>query len=184
MRFSPPDPKNYSEEQSKIANDIASGPRGGVRGPLAMWLHRPKLANAAQNLGAYCRYNSSLPARLSELAILMTATHWQADYEWAAHEPQARKAGLSEEVISALKAGERPLFELADEDSVYQVAIEILNNRKISDATYSIASNILGQDGLVDLIGILGYYSLISMTITAFDIEARGQVIFKPYEDQ
>lgn len=175
-RFVPPDPTAYSPEQARIAADIAGGPRGGVRGPLAMWLHRPELADAAQRLGAYCRYGSSLPPYLSELAILVTAQHWQADYEWAAHEPPARAAGLSDKVIAALRIGETPEFETEDAAATHAFACAMLRNRQVDDATFARAEAALGREGLVDLTGILGYYGLISMTLTAFEIGAAKAV--------
>ncbi len=176
-RFEPPKPETYSADQTPVAERIASGPRGGLRGPLAMWLHRPQMAEHAQALGAYCRYSSSLPARLSELAILITAVHWQADYEWAAHEPAAHKAGLSGAVIEALRKGHMPAFSNDDEAAVYHFATELLKNRAVADATFATAQEALGQEAVVDLVAVLGYYALISMTINAFDIPA-GQPVF------
>lgn len=171
-RFSPPDPQNYSPQQTEVAADIAGGPRGGVRGPLAMWLHRPDLAARAQSLGAYCRYGSSLSPRLSELAILITALHWQADYEWAAHEGPAIAAGLDPARVSVLKSGADPEFTAPDEAALYHFVTEILTTRRVTDDTYAAMFAELGQDGLIDLVGILGYYALISTTINVFEIPA------------
>jgi 4-carboxymuconolactone decarboxylase len=101
-RLNMPDPSTFSEHQRRVHDAIASGPRGRVRGPLAVWLNRPGLAEQAQALGQYCRYDSSLPPRLSELAILAMAVQWRAEFEWWAHKPIALKAGVSEAVVQAM----------------------------------------------------------------------------------
>ena len=137
-------PDLLDAEQRVVYDAIANGPRKGVRGPLGVWLHRPKLADRAQALGQYCRYDSSLPPRLSELAILLLGRHWLAEYEWAAHKPFALEAGLAIDVIDATRA--------------------------LDDALYAQALETLGQDGLVDLVGVAGYYTLISMTIKVFEV--------------
>ena len=117
-RLPVPVPDEMSAEQRAVHDRIASGPRGGVRGPLALWLHRPELADNAQALGRYCRYETCLPPRLSELAILTTARIWVAAYEWQAHLQPAREAGLSEEVIVALRNDMTPSFHIPDEELV------------------------------------------------------------------
>ncbi len=170
-RIPPVDPTNLSPEQLRIYNEIASGPRGGVRGPLAVWLNRPGLADTAQALGRYCRYDTSLDPKLSELAILTTARIWDAGYEWEAHVPHAQKAGVPDEIIASLAEDRDPDFPTAEESVVYRVTRELNLTRKISDALYAEALACLGQDRLIDLIGVLGYYSLISMTINAFEVD-------------
>ena len=102
-RIAPLDPDNLSPEQKEVYDAIASGPRGAVVGPLAVWLNRASLADKAQKLGQYCRYDSSLEPRLSELAILVTARVWDAAFEWQSHEPPARAAGLGHEIIESLR---------------------------------------------------------------------------------
>src|SRR5690606_8382534 len=109
-RLLPPSEEALSDEQRRVFEMIASGPRGQVRGPLAIWLHRPELAQAAQALGAYCRYGSTLEPRLSELAILTMATLWKSEFEWWAHKPIALKAGLSPDIVDALQRGTQPHF--------------------------------------------------------------------------
>ena len=169
------DPGSLTAEQKRVYDEIASGPRGGVRGPLAVWLRRPGLADKAQALGRYCRYDSSLSPRLSELAILTTARIWDASYEWAAHEPHAEKAGLPRPVIDALKEDRDPTFEAEDEAVVYDVARKLNLDRRLSDELHARAVDVLGLEGLIDLVGVLGYYSLISMTLNAFEIEAPAK---------
>ncbi|MDF1791262.1 MAG: carboxymuconolactone decarboxylase family protein [Thalassobaculaceae bacterium] len=169
------DPETLTAEQKRVHDEIAGGPRGGVRGPLAVWLRRPELAATAQALGRYCRYDSSLEPRLSELAILVTARIWNASYEWAAHEPHALKAGLPASVVEALRADRAPDFNAEDGAVVYAVARHLNLDRRLSDELYARALDILGQDRLIDLIGVLGYYSLISMTLNAFEVQAPAQ---------
>jgi len=170
MRLGPPDPDKLTAEQKRVHEIIASGPRGRVRGPLAIWLHRPELAEAAQALGAYCRYGSSLEPKLSELAILCMACVWQSEFEWWAHKPIALKAGLSPEIAEALKAGKRPDFTDIEEAVVHDVVFALSKERKIPDDLYDKAGTILGNNRLVDLVGLCGYYTLISMTLNAFDV--------------
>ncbi|MGC6519410.1 MAG: carboxymuconolactone decarboxylase family protein [Candidatus Puniceispirillaceae bacterium] len=163
-------PDDMNEEQRKVHDSIVSGPRGGVRGPLAVWLHRPELADRAQTLGRYCRYESCLPARLSELAILTTARIWDAEFEWQAHLPPALAAGVRREVTDALARDDIPSFTEEDEQLVYEFTRELNLTRSVSDCLFDKALACLGQDATVDLVGLLGYYSLISMTIKAFEV--------------
>ena len=162
---------HMSDEQKRIHDEITAGPRGAVAGPLKIWLHAPALADRAQKLGAHARYHSSLPPRLSELAILITGAAWQADYEWHAHLGPARKAGIADDVIEAIRTGAEPAFDDAPSRAVYQAASELHGTRRLSSETYGFAIEALGEQGLVDLIGILGYYTLISMTLNAFEVE-------------
>jgi len=165
-------PDTMTTRQKQVHDDIVSGPRGAVRGPLAVWLHRPDLADRAQALGQYCRYETTLPSRLSELAILTTARVWRAEFEWAAHKPLGLKAGLSSDVIEAIRTDSAVVFEHDDEAVVYEVSKTLHVERQIDDALYARATSVLGEKQLVDLIGILGYYTLISMTINAFGVPA------------
>lgn len=169
-RLAPINPDLLDAEGRAVYDAIANGPRKGVRGPLAVWLHCPQLADRAQALGRYCRYDSSLPPRLSELAILLMGRHWLAEYEWAAHKPFALDAGLSPEVIDAIRDGKMPGFVQRDEALVYAFINQLHANRSIDDALYADIVETLGQDGLVDLVGITGYYTLISMTIKVFEV--------------
>ena len=163
-------PDTMTPEQRRVHDMIASGPRGRVEGPLLAWLQSPGLAERAQELGAFCRYGTRLSPRLSELAILVTAEHWRAQYEWYAHAPIAAKAGHTAENIEALRTGRQPSFKEEDERIVYDYARELLRNRFVSDATAARAHKAFGDGGVVDLVGILGYYGLISMTINAFQV--------------
>ena len=170
-RLSLPAYENLTTDQKRVYDDIAAGPRGSVRGPLAVWLNRPELADAAQSLGRYCRYDCSLPKKLRELAILTTARIWDAEFEWAAHVNHAREAGLSEEIIHALRNDLDVPLTPGAEIVVYDVIHRLNTTRALPNALYAKAIDILGRDQFVDLIGLLGYYSLISMTIKAFEID-------------
>lgn len=161
---------SLSQEQRVVYDAIHAGPRGTVRGPLAVWLQSPGLAQRAQELGAFCRYGTSLPPRLSELAILVTGAHWRAGYEWHVHEPIARQNGVSEDVVEAIRTGQAPVFVQEDERVVHRFATELLTAHEVSDDTWARAQSLLGMRAVVDLVGLLGYYGLISMTINAFRI--------------
>jgi 2-pyrone-4,6-dicarboxylate lactonase len=170
VRIAPIAYDDMTDAQRDVHDAIASGPRGGVRGPLAVWLTRPDLAANAQALGAYCRYGTSLSADLSELLIMMTGRLWSAEYEWAAHKPFALKAGLSADQLHQIRHDLAPLGLTPQQQAVYDFASTLLQTRQVSDATYARALEALGQDGTVDMVGILGYYTLISMTINAFRV--------------
>ena len=162
--------EKLSPAQRKVHDAIAAGPRGHVRGPIKAWLHSAPLAERAQELGAFCRYHTSLPKRLSELAILVTGAHWKAGFEWYVHAPAGIAAGLDPAAVEAIRAGQKPALAKADEAAVYAFARELLETRGVSDATYDRAFAELGEVGTVELVGILGYYALISMTIVAFQV--------------
>ncbi len=164
------DPDALSPAQRAVHDAILAGPRGRVEGPLRVWLLSPGLADKAQALGAFCRYGTTLPARLSELAILTTGAFWRSGFEWAVHAPIAAAAGLDPMVIEAIRRGDTPAFARPDEAAVHAFARELHMDHAVCDATYARAVDALGVQGVVDLVGILGYYTLISMTINAFRV--------------
>ena len=168
------DVQHLSSEQQAVYERILSGPRGLVQGPLRVWLTSPALADHAQALGAFCRYGTTLPRRLSELAILVMGAHWKAGFEWAVHAPIALAEGLDPVAVEALRLGVPPAFKRVDEQAVHRFADELLTKKTISEATYGSLIQEVGEIGVVELVGVLGYYSLISMTIKAFGIPASG----------
>lgn len=170
MRLKPPDLDALDAEQARVYALMKSGPRGGAPGPLALWLRRPALAERAQTLGAYCRYGSSLDTRLSELGILVTARAWTSQVEWIIHKKIALEAGLAPGIVEAVRRGERPEFANEEEAVVHDFARELHARRKVSDETYARAEAVLGEARLVDLVALLGYYCLVSMTLNVFDI--------------
>ncbi|WP_420394409.1 carboxymuconolactone decarboxylase family protein [Acuticoccus sp.] len=174
-RLPPPDPADLTPPQRSVADTITKGPRGAVIGPLAVWLHKPEFAANAQALGQYCRFETLLPRRLSELAILVTAKVWSSEFEWQAHAPIALEGGLSSEVIEAIRTDAEPPFSGEDERVVAAFARAAQEGRgHISDEVYEDARRVLGEPALVDLVGILGYYCLISMTINVFGVPPQG----------
>jgi 4-carboxymuconolactone decarboxylase len=164
------DPEKFSPEQKKVHAAILAGPRGRVVGPLKVWLKNAGLAEHAQALGAYCRFNSSLPPRLSELAICTTGAFWKANYEWFAHAPMATKAGIDPVAIEAIRTGGTPKFTKSDEQIVYDFTRELLTTRRVSAATFERAKKELGETSVIDLVGIIGYYGLVSVTLNAFEL--------------
>ncbi len=164
------DPAKFSPEQKKVHDAILAGPRGKVVGPLKVWLNNPGLAEHAQALGAYARFNSSLPPRLSELAICCTGAFWKANYEWYAHAPLAIKAGIDPAAIEAIRVGSTPTFTKSDEQAIYDFATELVRTKRVSQATFERAKKEFGETGVIDLVGIIGYYSLVSVTLNAFEI--------------
>lgn len=172
-RLSKLEDERMTARQREVLDAILSGPRGNLDGPFLAWVHSPELADRAQQLGAFCRYGTRLELRLSELAILTTAALWQSQAEWQIHEPIAREAGLTDEVIEALRRGDEPPFERSDEALVYRLCRELYQSRRISEALYDKAVQHFGEAGLVELVGILGYYALVAMTLNVFEVR-RG----------
>lgn len=164
------DPATMTEHQRRVYDAVMAGPRGVVRGPVQVWLQNPGLAEHAQALGAYCRFGTALAPRLSELAIILTAKHWHAGYEWRSHAPMAVAGGLPQDVVEAIEAGTPPPFAQPDDAVVHAFTTELLEQHVVQPTTWERAQAALGLHGLIDLVGILGYYALISMTIKAFEI--------------
>lgn len=162
-------PEDMTPAQRSVHDAIAAGPRGGGRyGPFNAWLRSPEFADKAQELGALLRFGTSIEGRLKELAILCVGRHWTAQFEWFAHKRLALEAGLAEDVIDAVEARRRPDFVNDDEAAVYDFAQELLAAHDVSDARYAAAEALLGAAGVVELVGVLGYYTLVSMTLNVF----------------
>ena len=169
------DAANASPEQKAVLDEILTGPRGNLNGPFLGWIHSPELAQHAQRLGAFCRYNTGLPLRLSELAILVTAARWQAQAEWYIHYPIARNAGVPDALAEAIRSGRQPAFDDADDALIYAFATELYDTKRVSDATYARAVERFGAPVTVNLVGLLGYYALVAMTLNVFGMRANGQ---------
>ena len=134
-------------------------------GPFVPLLRSPELMVRAAAVGEYLRYRSTLPPRLSEMAILLIARHWNQQYEWHVHEPSAAKAGLSADIINALAEGRRPAVMAQDETAIYDLSDEVHRNRSVSDETYAKAIRAMGERGVIDAIGIFGYYTMLAMVM-------------------
>ena len=178
-RLGPLSPHDLDSEQTRVIDAMLAGPRGKsgflsrdrpVAGPFAPWLRSPGLAHLAQELGAFVRYRTSLDPRLKELAIIVVGAAWRAEYEFAAHGPMAIRAGVSRQVVEALARGETPSFDRGDERTVYEFARDLVERRRVSDERYAAAVELLGEAGTVELVGTLGYYTLVCMTLNAFEV--------------
>lgn len=162
--------ENMTVEQQRVYDAMVAGPRGVVVGPMRAALHRAELADKWQQLGEILRYRTSLPPRLSELAILVTARHWSSQLEWQQHAPAALKGGLSPAVIEAIRHGRHPEFENADEQAVYDYCVELHEKQSVSEKNYRRALDAFGVLGVVDLTALIGYYSMVAMTLIAHEI--------------
>ena len=151
--------------QRAAAQEIIDGPRGAVYGPFVPLLRSPELMLHAQRMGEYLRYRSAIGARLSELAILVTARQWDQQVEWAIHAPIAAQVGIPPSVIAAIAARERPQDMLVDETVVHDFCIELHEARAVSDRVYADALALFGEQGVVDLTAICGYYTLLAMVM-------------------
>ena len=156
--------------QRLVYDEIIQGPRGVVEGPLRVWVNNPELAKHAQALGTYCRYGTSLPGHLSELAIIIVGAYWRAGFEWAVHAPIAQARGISEAVIEAIRQGRVPDFEEAAQRAIYDFSTQLLVDKRVTQPAYDAAVASFGEEGVIDLVGTIGYYSLICATINAFQV--------------
>lgn len=164
-----PEGQRTPEEQRACAEAI-SGIRGRVPAPMIAWLKNPELASRAQKLGELLRYQTSLEPRYSELAILVMARHWSAHYEWFAHKRIGLEAGMDPQVVADIAARRTPTLRDAKEQAIYDVATTLLATRRVPRPLYDRAIAALGEKGLVELIGVLGYYSFVSMTLNTFEL--------------
>lgn len=160
--------------QKHVAEAILSGPRRRLIGPFNAWLRSPELADRLQKVGEYIRFNSSLPTRLNELAILITARAWSAQFEWWAHAKFALDAGLAPSVVDDIAAGRRPGAMQADETVIYDFCTQLRRDRQVDDATFEAMRAMFGEQGIVDTIAASGYYDLVSMTLNVAQIPVPG----------
>jgi 4-carboxymuconolactone decarboxylase len=156
-------PAKLNAAQKKAAAEISAGPRKDVRGPFVPMIRSPGLTSPTQALGAYIRWGAKVPFRLAEFAGLMAARDWSCQYEWAVHVPHALRGGLSQDTIDALAECRRPEKMKKDEAIVYDFVNELLRNRSVSDTTYVRAVKYFGEESVVDLVGVVGYYAMIAM---------------------
>lgn len=168
-RFTPLDRLTLSAEQQRVVDEVRAGRRGTVPANVVAWLASPELARRAAHLGEHVRYETSLPARLSELAILVVGRHWSCAYEWAVHAGEAARAGVAAETIDDIAHGRRPALA-ADESVVYEAARDLVTTGRLSDATYAAALTTLGERGLTNLVGVVGYYTLVAFTLNAREV--------------
>ena len=164
-RLRPIPPDQMTDAQRRAAQAVIAGPRGALYGPFVPLLRSPELLENAQRMGEYLRYRSAIGIRLSELAILVTARQWDQQVEWAIHAPIAAQVGIPPSVITAIAARERPGDMLVDEAVVHDFCTQLHEHKAVSDRVYADALALFGEQGVVDLIGINGYYTLLAMVM-------------------
>jgi 4-carboxymuconolactone decarboxylase len=164
-RFAPLQWSDMNEAQKTMTRHVLDGPRTAMTGPFNVMLRSPVMGDLAQDLGAQVRFNSTLPAPLREMAILISARHWTAHYEWNAHKGIALTAGLGSGIVAAIATGERPGTMSVAETALYDFCSELLDTKHVSDATFAAAKAAFGEQGVAEIIFTLGYYGLVSMLL-------------------
>jgi 4-carboxymuconolactone decarboxylase len=170
MRLPELRPEDMTEAQTRVADAAIAGKRGHIPAPLRAWLYSPELGDRAQHLGAFLRYDTSLGPYLSELAILVTARVWTSQYEWFAHKREALKAGIDPAIIAAIARRETPVLTDPKARLVYDYATALHTTHNVPAELHDAAVAALGATGAVELVGLLGYYTLVAMTLNAFEI--------------
>ena len=158
-------PEKMTEAQKKAAAEISSGPRGALRGPFQAFLRSPALMSPFQKVGEYLRYGCPLERRICEMATLIAARFWTQSYEWQAHYTHALNAGLKAEIADVIAEGRRPVGMAEDEAVVYDTLTEALEHKGLCDASYARAIKQFGEQGLVDLLAIAGYYGMLALIL-------------------
>jgi 4-carboxymuconolactone decarboxylase len=166
-RFKPLTYDEMTPAQKTMIEHLVAGPRAGANGPFNVLLRSPEMGDLAQQFGAATRFNTSIQKKLNELAIIITARHWTSQYEWQAHHRAALEAGLSPAIADAIAQGKRPAGMQADEQTVYNFCTEMLTTKQVSDATFKATREAFGERGIVDLIGVMGWYQTVSMLLNA-----------------
>jgi len=162
----PPIPvERLTDAQKKAMAEFAAARKADVSGPFWPLLRSPEVMNRARAMGDYLRFTSVLPPRLSEFAIIITARQWTQNYEWDVHAPLAQQGGLKPSIIAALADGRRPVEMADDEDVLYTFCDELHRNQSVSDATYDRTVKTFGEQGVIDILGISGYYTMLAMVL-------------------
>ena len=167
-----------SPAQRSVADAIMSGPRKSIGGPFNAWLRSPQLADRLQKVGEYIRFNTSLDKRVNEMAIIMTARAWGSQYEWHAHAPLALKAGLDPAIVAAIGAGRKPDNMKDDEAIVWEFSTQLRRDHGVDDAIYARALEKFGEQGIMDLVAVNGYYDVVSMTLNVAHVAAAADEEF------
>ena len=162
-------------DQVRVYDEIQSGERGaiGLGGPFNAWIRSPGMADHAQKLGAFLRYNTSLEKRLSELAIITAGKHCRCSFEFASHAPKAIAGGLDPAIVESIRTGQEPVFEKPDEKAVYDFSKMLLTTHTVADRIYEDLLSQVGEQGVVEVIALLGYYTMVSMTLNVFQTPLR-----------
>lgn len=162
-RMPPLPAAKMTDAQRKAAEEMIAGPRKGVKGPFVPLLRSPELMDRLQKVGEYLRFQSSLDQRISELVMLVVSREWTQQFEWFVHVPLGRKAGISEDTIAALADGRRPSGMSEDEQVAYDFCEELLRNKGVSETTYRRGVDRFGENGVIDMLGVAGYFTTVSM---------------------
>ncbi len=161
-------------EQKRVSDAIArsrgTAQGGAVGGPFGVWLRSPEFADRAQSVGDFCRYHTILPQYLVEFAIILTAKYWKAQIEWRGHARLAIEAGLPEAIVEDVRTGKTPSLRDDRERAIYRLVNEYFADHRVGDETYQFALAQFGEQGLVELVGIVGYYSLVAASLNIFDV--------------
>ncbi|SDX29697.1 carboxymuconolactone decarboxylase family protein [Roseicitreum antarcticum] len=171
-RYPPIPAADWTDAQRHRVQAMLDGPRKAIVSPFVPLMRSPELMDRIQHVGAHLRYDSTIGQRLTELAILCTARHWHQPVEWAIHAPIAQEHGIGAHVVAALAAGGPPSFVREDESVVHAVTMELLSGKRLSDATHDRARALFGEQGVIDLLGIIGYYSMLSVVMNGAQTEA------------
>ena len=159
-----------SSEQKALHDEILSGPRTQIAGPMHAWFLNPSYGSLIQKVGAFCRYETSLEPRLSELAIIVVARHWNADVEWFSHTKIGLEKGINQDTISAIEKKVRPKFERLDEELVYDITNSILKTKGLNDELFKRAMEHMNKKTLLELTAIIGYYCNVAIQLNVFQI--------------
>jgi 4-carboxymuconolactone decarboxylase len=164
-RMPPLPAERMDEAQKAAAAELAAGPRGGVKGPFIPLMRSPELMNRLQKVGEYLRFQSALETRINEFVMLITSRHWTQQFEWFVHMPLALKAGIKRETLEALGEGRRPTGMAEDEEIAYELCDELFRTHGVSETTYRRAIAKFGERGVLDMVGLVGYFSTVSMVM-------------------
>jgi 4-carboxymuconolactone decarboxylase len=169
-----------NEQQKVAAQELIAGPRGGVFGPFIPLLRSPELMNRLQKVGEYLRYQSVLETRINEFLMLVVSREWTQQFEWCMHYPLALKAGIKEETLASLAEGRRPTGMAADEAVAYDVCEELVRTHGLSDETYQAALSAFGEQGIIDMLGLIGYFTTVSMIMNVARTSPLNALVTQP----
>lgn len=162
--------EQMTPEQQRVHDAIATGPRKTIQGPFLPWLRNPEFADAAQKVGEYCRFGTTLSRDLAEIAICVTAVHYRSEFEWWAHRRMAHEAGVPEAATQAILERREPAFDGDKARTVWATARALNERHRLTDEEFAHAREVLGENGLVDVVGLCGYYALVSLTLNTFEM--------------
>jgi len=177
MRLKLLSPGEMSADQKETYDESIAGKRGAPPAPMMAWLNSPEMARHATRLGAVLRFDTIFPAKLSEIAILVTARHWTAHYEWYAHKRLALKGGMDPRIIDDIRDRRTPRFDDPKAQMIYDVSKSLHEGHGLSKVLYDEAVKVLSDRGLVEIIGLCGYYTMVSMTLNTFEFELPAEEV-------